>query len=127
VLGIIFISIPQYVLLMITNDWSIIELAKTSLRIAGFAQIFYATGVVLANALQAAGRTVFVMRAEVISNLFIFVPIAYLLGVVFELGLKGAWLALPVYVIIYSSAILIKFRSKDWQKNIPIDLNQSRK
>jgi putative MATE family efflux protein len=127
VLGIIFISIPQYVLLMITNDWSIIELAKTSLRIAGFAQIFYATGVVLANALQAAGRTVFVMRAEVITNLFIFVPIAYLLGVVFELGLKGAWLALPVYVIIYSSAILIKFRSKDWQKNIPIDLNQSLK
>lgn len=122
-LGLIFVSIPQYVLLIITNDWSIIELAKTSLRIAGFAQIFYATGVVLANGLQAAGRTVYVMRAEVITNLFIFVPTAYLFGVVFEMGLKGAWLALPVYVIIYSSMILLKFNSKDWQKNIPINLD----
>ncbi len=122
-LGIIFISVPQYVLLIITNDWSIIELAKTSLRIAGFAQVFYATGVVLANGLQAAGRTVYVMRAEVITNLFIFVPIAYLFGVSFEMGLKGAWLALPVYVIIYSSIILLKFNSKEWQKNIPINLN----
>lgn len=123
ILGIIFISIPQYVLLIITTDQSIIEMAKTSLRVAGFAQIFYATGVVLANGLQAAGRTVYVMRAEVIANLFIFVPLAYLLGVVFELGLKGAWLALPIYVIIYSTAIFVKFNSKDWQKILPVDLN----
>lgn len=121
-LGIIFISIPQYVLLIITNDWGIIEIAKSSLRIAGFAQIFYATGVVLANGLQAAGRTVFVMKAEVITNLLIFVPLAYLFGVVLDLGLTGAWLALPVYVIVYSTSILLKFNSKDWQKNIPIDL-----
>ncbi|MCK7516983.1 MAG: hypothetical protein MZV64_04285 [Ignavibacteriales bacterium] len=65
---------------------------------------FYAAGVVLANGLQAAGRTVYVMKAEVITNLFIFVPLAYLLGVVFDFGLIGAWFALPVYVIIYSSA-----------------------
>lgn len=122
ILGIIFISIPQYVLLIITNDWGIIEMAKSSLRIAGFAQIFYATGVVLANGLQAAGRTVFVMKAEVITNLLIFVPLAYLFGVVLDLGLMGAWLALPVYVIVYSTSILLKFNSKDWQKNIPIDL-----
>ena len=121
-LGIIFISVPQYVLLIITNDWSIIELAKSSLQIAGFTQIFYAVGVVLANGLQAAGRTVYVMRAEVIANLFIFVPIAYLLGVVLDLGLKGAWLALPTYVLFYSGAILIKFNSKDWYTNIPIDV-----
>ena len=122
-LGIIFIAIPQYVLLIITNDWSIIELAKSSLRIAGIAQIFYATGVVLANGLQAAGRTVFVMRTEVITNLFIFVPLAYLFGVVLEMGLFGAWLALPVYIGLYSLIIFLKFNSKDWQKNIPINLN----
>lgn len=124
ILGIIFISIPQYVLLIITNDWGIIELAKSSLRLAGFAQIFYASGVVLANGLQAAGRTVFVMRAEVITNLLIFVPLAYLFGVVLNLGLMGAWLALPVYIIFYSSAIFLKFKSNQWQKSIPIDLSK---
>lgn len=122
-LGIIFIAVPQYVLLIITNDWGIIELAKSSLRIAGFAQIFYATGVVLANGLQAAGRTVFVMKAEMITNLIIFVPLAYLIGVVFGFGLTGAWFALPGYIIIYSITIFLKFNSKTWFTKIPINLD----
>ena len=122
-LGFIYILIPQYVLLIITNDWSIIDLAKSSLRIAGFTQIFYATGVVLANGLQAAGRTLFVMKAEMITNLVIFVPLAYLLGIVFNLGLMGAWLSLPGYIIIYSVVIFIKFNSAEWHTKIPIDLN----
>lgn len=113
-LGIIFISIPQIVLLLITTDQFIINTAQPALRIAGFAQIFYAIGVVLANGLQAAGKTMFVMKAEVVANLFIFVPMAYLFGVYFELGLTWAWAALPIYIIIYSSVILIKFRSKNW-------------
>jgi putative MATE family efflux protein len=119
-LGIIFLIIPQYVLLIITNDYSIIETAKSSLRIAALAQIFYATGIVLANALQAAGKMVYVMKTEVISNLFIFVPLAYLFGIYLGMGLAGAWLALPIYIIIYSSSMLIKFSSKDWFEKLPM-------
>ncbi|QQS37645.1 MAG: MATE family efflux transporter [Ignavibacteriales bacterium] len=114
ILGLIFILIPHLVLLIITTDPIIIETAKPALRIAGFAQIFYAVGVVLANGLQAAGKTMFVMKAEVIANLLIFVPLAYLFGVVLKLGLIWAWAALPIYIIIYSTAILLKFRSSKW-------------
>lgn len=113
-LGIIFVAIPQYVLLIITTDQSIIHTAVPALRVAGVAQIFYATGVVLANGLQAAGKTMFVMFAEVISNLLIFVPLAYFFGVYLNLGLVGAWAALPIYIIIYSSIIYLKFRSGTW-------------
>jgi len=81
ILGFIFIIIPQYVLLITTNDQTIIETAVPSLRVAGFAQIFYGVGVVLANGLQAAGRSFYVMKSEVITNLLIFVPLAYFLGV----------------------------------------------
>ncbi|OGU77039.1 MAG: MATE family efflux transporter [Ignavibacteria bacterium RBG_16_34_14] len=115
VLGIIFFVIPQYVLLIITNDLKIIEVAKPVLRIAGFAQLFYATGVVFANGLQAAGKTFFVMMAEVISNLLIFVPLAYFLGVYLELGLFWAWVALPVYIIIYSIVVFYKFKFSIWK------------
>ena len=120
-LGIIFILIPQYVLLIITEDQSIIETAISSLRIAGFAQIFYGLGVVLANGLQAAGRTMFVMKAEVITNLLIFVPAAYFLGVYLQLGLYWAWVALPIYIISYSLIIYLKFNSASWHKKIIID------
>jgi putative MATE family efflux protein len=121
VLGFIFTIIPQYVLLIITNDQTIINTAVPSLRVAGFAQIFYGVGVVLANGLQAAGRSFYVMKAEVITNLIIFVPLAYFLGVYLELGLTWAWMALPVYIILYSLVIYLKFSSGDWYTKIPLE------
>ena len=121
ILGFIFIIIPQYVLLIITNDQTIIDTAMPSLRVAGFAQIFYAVGVVLANGLQAAGRSFYVMKSEVVTNLIIFVPLAYFLGVYLELGLTWAWMALPVYIIIYSLVIYLKFNSADWHTKIPLE------
>ena len=114
-LGIVFILLPQYVLTIITTNQSIIDVAKPALRIAGFAQVFYATGVVLANGLQAAGKTLFVMLSESITNLLVFVPLAYFFGIYLKGGLIGAWLALPIYIILYSSVIFIKFKYGNWK------------
>jgi MATE family multidrug resistance protein len=120
-LGFIFILLPQYVLLIITNNNKIIEVAIPALRIAGFAQIFYGIGVVLANGLQAAGRTFYVMKSEVITNLLIFVPLSYFLGVYLGLGFSWAWVALPVYIVIYSVVIFLKFNSANWYTKIILD------
>lgn len=115
-IGVIYTVFPRLILILITTDSKVIETAVPALRIAGFGQIFYSFGVVLANGLQAMGRTLFVMLAEVIVNWFVFVPIAYLLGVVLGFGLLGAWAALPFYVVLYSVIILIKFRYGNWDK-----------
>lgn len=109
-IGIIFIFLPHFVLILITNDSAVIETAVPVLRIAGFGQIFYAVGVTLANGLQAMGQTFFVMVAEVISNWVIFIPLAYILGSVLDFGLIGAWAALPFYVIVYTAIVFIKFK-----------------
>ena len=79
-------------------------------------QIFYSVGVVLANGLQAAGKTFYVMMSEVIVNWFVFVPIAYFLGVYLKFGLLGAWSALPFYVVLYAAIILLKFKFGNWEK-----------
>ena len=121
ILGFILMIIPQYVLLIITNNQTIIDVAKPVLRIAGFAQVFYGIGIVLANGLQAAGRTVYVMNSEIITNLFLFVPLSYFLGVYLGLGLSYAWLALPFYIIAYSTVIFLKFNSGKWYKKIPVE------
>jgi len=102
------------VLILTTNDHNVIETAVPAMRIAGLGQIFYSVGVVLANGLQAAGKTLFVMIAEVFANWFVFVPIAYFLGVYLEFGLVGAWSALPFYVIVYAGMIFIKFKYGNW-------------
>ena len=121
ILAVIFILIPQYVLLIVTNNQSIIEMAKPALRIAGFTQLFYGVGIVLANGLQAAGRTMYVMKGEVIANLLIFVPLSYFLGVYLGLGFTWAWVALPVYIIAYTTMMYIKFNSGNWFTKIPIE------
>jgi putative MATE family efflux protein len=114
-IGILFFTFPRLVLILTTNDQQVIETAVPALRIAALGQIFYSVGVVLANGLQAVGKTLFVMLAEVIANWFVFVPIAYLLGVVFDLGLIGAWSALPFYVVLYSLVIFVKFKYGNWE------------
>lgn len=113
--GLIFFFFPQLVLILTTNDSRIIETAIPALKIAGLGQIFYSIGVVLANGLQAAGKTLYVMIAEVVVNWFVFVPIAYFLGVYLGFGLIGAWSALPFYVILYASIIFIKFKYGKWE------------
>lgn len=115
-LGTIFIFFPKIILILITTDPEVIKTAEPIIRIAGFAQIFYAIGVVLANGLQAAGQTFFVMLADVIVNWVILIPLAYFLGVFFDFGLIGAWIAIPFYVILYSLVISLKFIFGDWTK-----------
>lgn len=114
--GIFFLFFPRIILILTTNDSNVIETAVPALRIAGVGQIFYSIGVVLANGLQAVGKTLFVMIAEVVANWLVFVPIAYLLGVVLDFGLVGAWYALPFYVILYSGVIFLKFKFGNWEK-----------
>lgn len=116
-LGLVFMIFPEHVLSIITTDHTIIEVAKNGLRIAGFAQIFYATGVVLSNGLQSAGDTLYVMVAEGSTNLLLFVPLAYLIGKVLGFGFTGAWAALPLYIISYSAVIYWKFRYGRWKSD----------
>jgi len=115
-LGIVFFLFPRGILILTTNDSQVIETAVPALRIAALGQIFYSVGVVLANGLQAVGKTLFVMIAEVVANWFVFVPIAYLLGVVLEFGLVGAWSALPFYVVLYALIIFIKYKFGNWER-----------
>jgi len=109
-LSIIYVFLPKYLLNLITNEQPIIATAVPAMRIAGIAQIFYGIGVVLANTLQASGKSMFVMFAEVVANILIFVPVAYILGVYFHFGIVGAWVGLPIYIVIYASIVFIKFR-----------------
>jgi MATE family multidrug resistance protein len=114
VLGAVFILIPETVIGVITTSDEVTAIARPILQIAGAAQIFYASGIVLAHALQAAGATVFVMVVEVLTHWVIFLPLALLIGVTWEKGLSGAWLALPVYIISYSGLIYAKYRGGSW-------------
>jgi MATE family multidrug resistance protein len=114
IVGAIFVLVPDAVLIIITTDPTVTAVARPILQIAGVAQVAYGAGLILANALQAGGATVYVMIVEVITHWVIFLPLAYLFGVVLGWGIRGAWLALPVYIIMFTLMNYWKFRSLSW-------------
>ncbi len=112
--GAVFVLVPDWVILIITTNDQVIDVARPILRIAGVAQVFYGAGIILANALQAGGATVYVMLVEVVTHWIIFLPLTYVFGVVLGGGLIGAWMALPVYIIAYTTLNYLKFRTRNW-------------
>jgi multidrug resistance protein, MATE family len=115
-IGILFVAIPDAVLVIITTNEQVIAVARPILQIAGIAQVFYGGGIILANGLQAGGSTVYVMFVEVLTHWVIFLPLTYLFGVKLGWGINGAWLALPVYILSYTTLNFLKFRSFSWIK-----------
>jgi putative MATE family efflux protein len=114
--GLFFCLVPDLVLSVITTNAEVVDVARPVLRIAGVAQIFYSSGIIFANALQAGGATVYVMWVEILTHWIIFLPLTYLFGIVLGWGVAGSWLALPVYIIAYSGMNFMKFRSTGWIK-----------
>jgi Na+-driven multidrug efflux pump len=105
--------------MIITNNDAVIAVARPLLQLAGIAQVAYGSGIIIANALQAAGDTLFVMYLEIITHWIIFLPVAFLLGVTLGFGIIGAWAGLPVYIALYTTFAWLKFRSGSW-KNIRV-------
>ncbi|HUL43803.1 MAG TPA: MATE family efflux transporter [Bacteroidota bacterium] len=116
IIGILFVLFPDAVILIITTKQEVIDVARPILQIAGVAQVFYGSGIIFASALQAGGSTVFVMLVEVITHWIIFLPLSYLFGVTFGWGIKGAWAALPIYILAYTATNLYRFRKSNWIK-----------
>ncbi len=115
-IAVLFVFFPSAVILIFTTDRTLIATAAPLLQIAGGGQILYAAGVVLANGLQSAGKSLFVMLVDILMNWAVFIPLAYFLAIPFGLGIQGAWLAVPIYVFLYSASIFLKFNFGNWFK-----------
>ena len=115
-LGAVFTFAPDLILNVITTNRHVIDVARPLLRLAGVAQIVYGSGIIMAHALQAAGDTLYVMYLEIITHWLVFLPLAYVFGVVLDKGILGAWMALPVYVLFYTGIAWSKFLSGSWKE-----------
>lgn len=92
------------------------EHSLNPMRIMGAITPVIAVGMILTQALFGAGDTKYVMVAELILHFMCLVPLAYLLGVVVDLGLMGLWSAAIVYIVLLAIAMVWRFRSGVWQR-----------
>jgi multidrug resistance protein, MATE family len=110
--GVVF---PREILSLVTQSPAVLEAALGPMRIMGICTPLIAVGMILTQALFGAGNTLFVMVVELVLHFLCLVPLAWLLGLKFELGLIGIWSAAVIYVIALTSIMVWKFARGDWK------------
>jgi Na+-driven multidrug efflux pump len=115
-LGIAVVIWPQVFLGIFTDKQEVILEAIPSARLMGSVASLISAGLILVQALFGAGNTKFVMVVELILHAACLIPLSYLLAVVFELGILGAWIAAAAYVVMLASIMAWKFYEGKWKK-----------
>ncbi len=114
-LGVFFLVVPEWIVVLFTDDPVVIGYAAYPLRLVGLVQILDAAGMVFSSALEGAGNTRWVMKAEIFVNWGIFLPLTYLFT--FPLGLHryGPWIAWAAYMMVFGIMCFVKFRDGQWK------------
>lgn len=90
------------------------ELAAYLISVSAFLQIFDGLLNFYAGGLRGIGDTTFLLKASFILSAFLFVPLAYILIFVFDLGSLGAWFALYAFLTVFGTAVTVRFYRTDW-------------
>ncbi|MDB8565139.1 MATE family efflux transporter [Turicibacter sanguinis] len=97
-----------------TSDANILSLGHMLLLINVFLEIGRATNLVLTNALKAAGDINYPFILGIVGMWVICIPVAYVLGIWFGLGLAGIWIAFAVDECFRGLVFTIRWKSQKW-------------
>ena len=108
VLGVPMWLFPDLLLSGFIHDPETLDLARMPMQLVGATMIFEALGLVLMQALLGAGDATRVMVVAITMQWVVFLPLAYIAGPVFGLGLLGIWVLQGLYRL-FQSLIFVGF------------------
>ncbi|RYU92315.1 MATE family efflux transporter [Mucilaginibacter terrigena] len=103
-----------------TSDKSVIHIAEQLLIIAAFFQLFDGTQVVGLGVLRGMGDVNMPTLLTFISYWIIGLPVAYLLGIYFNLGVMGVWYGLVLGLMASSIMLFLRFQKISKSNNLII-------
>lgn len=115
-MGLLFIFVPEWMVAITTNQPELLERSPELLRVAGFVQVFFGTSIVLGQAMRGAGATRITLMVTATTTYLVRLPMAYVLGVVMEMGLLGVWIGLSVELLVRGCLFFILFMRGGWEK-----------
>ena len=115
-LGLLFVCLPQVCLSLFTSDPHVIAMGTVLLRLVGLVQAGDALYWVCSGVLKGAGDTRWILVASAVYNWLVFLPLAFLFGVVFDGGLIGAWSGFAVMVVLQGLTFWGRFKRAAWQE-----------
>lgn len=105
---------PDAVLGVFIRDAATLDLARAPVRVVALSAPVEALGMVLMNSHLGAGNTRPVLFVSMAAQWLLFLPAAYLLGVVFGVGLFAVWLANGGYRMLTLAAFAALWRGGRW-------------
>lgn len=114
--GVLFWIWPGGLMRMFTSSEELVRAGTPILRLMGLVQVFDAVGLALAGTLRGAGATREVMIVDVAAGWGLFLPTAWICGVVLDGGLVGAWLGVLAWFTLYAAGMTFWFLKGSWQR-----------
>ena len=114
-MGLIFILFPHYIVPLFTKDLEVLNLGIKILPWVGAIQFIDVFAITLWFSLSGAGDTKFTAYTGIIVSWGVFIPLSYLLGIKFQFGLFGPWIAFGVYLFIETLVIIFRVRQGKWK------------
>lgn len=118
IIAALFFIFAPTIMLIFTSDPLVVNLGVTLLQVGGFAYAFLGIQQVLGGALEGAGQTVAQSAFNLLTLGALQIPLAYLLAIQFDIGLKGIWWAMLIAMMIGSLTISLWFLQGKWQKKV---------
>lgn len=115
IMGAIFFFFPGPVVRIFSSDPGVMELATSCLRLVAISQPALATIMVLAGGLRGAGDTRAIVKITLLGFIGVRLVTAYVLAIVLEMGLIGAWIGMVVDLFFRSFLVNRRFKSGQWK------------
>ncbi|KIA92109.1 multidrug transporter [Pedobacter kyungheensis] len=110
--AIIFVLAHNFMPFIYTEDLSVVAIAAQLLIIAGFFQLFDGTQVVGLGVLRGLGDVNIPTFITFLAYWVVGIPVGYLLGFKFNLGVNGIWYGLTFGLLTASILLFLRFQSK---------------
>jgi len=117
-IGLVFIFFPRVLISFFIDDSTVIEVAITPLRIAGFFSPLAAAELIFSACLLGAGDTRFPMIVTCVSGWVVRVGGAVVLGLSLGLGITGVWLCRASNIAVRGAILFLRFRGGRWKTQL---------
>lgn len=114
-MGVLFFFLAEPLVSFFSPDPEVIRLGALCLRLVAFAQPALATLMVLSGGLRGAGDTKAIMKITMMGFLGVRLGLAYVLAIVLQYGLAGAWMAMVVDLFFRGLLYRLRFGSGRWK------------
>src|SRR5690606_3124853 len=106
----LFTVFNQYLPWIFTSDTMVIGIAAQLLIIAGLFQLFDGTQVVGLGILRGMGDVNVPTLITFVAYWIVGLPVAYLLGIVMDIGVLGVWYGLTLGLLTSSALLYVRYR-----------------